>query len=85
MSWSESGSLSTACALQAGEKADCLSFKKPTTQIGKQDLHREEYKKVNKIGIMCQRNSGAREIVVDDHKGLKEARTGIEPNRMKTI
>lgn len=85
MSWSESGSHSTACAPQAGDKAYCLSFKKPTTQIGKQDLHRKEYKKVNKIGIMCQRNSGAREIFVDGHRELKEARTGIEPNRMKTI
>lgn len=85
MSWSESDSHSTACAPQAAEKAYGLSFKKPMTQIGKQDLHREEYKKVNKIGLMCQRNSRAREIVADGHKGLKEARTGIEPNRMKTI
>lgn len=85
VSGSEPGSLSPACAPQAGEEAYCLSFKKPTAHIGKQDLNREENKKMYKIDITCQRNSGARGITVDGHRRLVEVGTGTEPNRMQTI
>lgn len=82
---SEPGSLSTECVPQAGEEAYYLSFKKPTAQIGKQDLNRDEEKKMDKINITCQRNSGARGITVDGHRRLVEVGTGTEPNRMETI
>lgn len=84
MTWSESGSLSTDRAPQAGEEAHYLSFKKPPTHIGRQDLQWEEYRKVNKMGIKCQRISGARETV-EGQRRPAELRLEMSPTGWKLL
>lgn len=81
--WTDQNQIPSECAPQTGEVTYYITFQEPSAQIGRQDLHREQHKKVYKIGFMCQRISGTGGIVMDGHRRIMEA--GLSPKEWRLL